>query len=113
MFKIKLSPQSSSFIDSKHTDIGVSGSKIIYNGEEYDFSLIPDNSQVEAELPAQGIIKKINGVVHITLQYKYNSSLAEFNQSTDINDYIFDVNDGEVPCPIVWLPEPVEGEENV
>lgn len=105
MFKIKLSPQSSSFIDSKHTNISVDSSKIIYDGEEYDFSLMPDNSQVEGELPAEGIIKKINGVVHITLHYKYNSSLAEFNQSTDINDYIFDVSDGEVPCPIVWKSE--------
>lgn len=105
MFKIKLSPQSSSFIEHKKTSINVDGSKIIYDGEEYDFSLMPDNSQVEGEFPAEGIIKKINGVVHITLQYKYNSGLAEFNQSTDINDYIFDVSDGEVPCPIVWKQE--------
>lgn len=105
MFKITLNPQSSSFIDYKHTNINVVGFKIIYDGKEYDFSLMPDNSQVEAEFPAQGIIKKINGVVHITLHYKYNSGLAEFNQSTDINDYIFNVTSGEVPCPIVWKPE--------
>jgi hypothetical protein len=39
------------------------------------------------------------------LYYKYDSELAELNQSTDANDYIFTVEDGLCPCPIVWKVE--------
>lgn len=113
MFKIQLMPQSNRNIEYKHTVITVNGAVITYDGVEYDFSGLPDNCEVEPQYPAVGKIKKVNGLISISLMYIYNSNLAETVQSIDALDYEFFVDAGEVPCPIVWLPEPVEGEENV
>ncbi len=104
MFRIKLIHQSSSLIEGKHTQVSVSGDKLTYDGQEYDFSMLPPNSQVEAEAPAVGLIKNDNGVIHISLIYLYNSSLAELHQPA--GDYTYDVSSGEVPCPIIWRPAP-------
>lgn len=102
MFRITLSATSSNLIDYKHTQIAVQGSSIVYDGKAYDFSAIPTNSEVQAEHPAVGVIKNINGVIHVTLSYLFNSSMAELKQSQSWSDYIFDVVSGEVPCPIRW-----------
>ena len=36
----------------------------------------------------------------------FRSMKAEPDQSTNWDDYTFDVVNGEVPCPIKWKPEP-------
>lgn len=95
--KITLSPIASSTDD---TPPSVSQDIITYRGESYDLSQLPDGGEVEAEVPFVGKIKRIDGVVHITLQYQYDTTTAEPMQSTDINDYIFDVTSGDCPCPI-------------
>ena len=90
---------------NKTTLVAVNGDVITVGGIDYDLSTIPDNSQVEAELPAIGVVKRVDGVIEITVKYHYDEVLAEPMQSTDINDYIVDVTSGEVPSPIVWLPQ--------
>jgi len=67
--KIKLIPTAS----NKKTSIAVSGDILVYDGIEYDFSSIPDSAVVEAEYPAIGVIKRVNGVIHISLTYLYDS----------------------------------------
>ena len=96
--KITLSPIASNTDD---TPPSVLQDIITYRGESYDLSQLPNGGEVEAESPFLGAIKRIDGVIHVTLQYQYHTSTAESKQSTDINDYIFDVTSGECPCPIV------------
>ncbi|WP_208604773.1 hypothetical protein [Vibrio injensis] len=67
-------------------------------------SIIPEGGQAEAEegSPFIGIVTRDE----VTVQYCYDSSKAEPLQSTEWADYTFDIEQGEVPCPIRWLPDP-------
>lgn len=101
--KITLSPIASQTDD---TPPSVNGEVLIYRGEDYDLSQLPNGGEVEAESPFVGKIKRDdNGVVSLTLQYRYRTDNAETIQSTDINDYMFDVTSGECRCPIKRKPE--------
>ncbi len=93
--------------DTEDTPPSVNGATITYRGQSYDLSQLPNGGEVEASEPFVGKIKSINGVIHATLQYQYCTDTAEPMQSTDINDYMFDVESGECPCPIKRKPEPV------
>lgn len=95
--KITLSPIASHTDD---TPPSVSQDTITYRGTDYDLSQLPDGGEVEAEAPFSGKIKRIDGVIHVTLQYQYCTDTAEPMQSTDIADYTFDVTSGDCPCPI-------------
>ena len=67
--KIKLSPIAS----DKRSMIEVQVDKLIYDSVEYDLSVIPEGAGIEASAPAIGLIKRVNGVIEITLQYFYDS----------------------------------------
>jgi len=100
--RITLSPIVSNEEDTPPT---VNGDTITYRGEKYDLGQLPRGGEVEAESPFSGKIKRDNnGIILLTLEYRYSSDTAEPIQSTDINDYIFDVESGECPCPIVRKP---------
>ena len=92
--KINLSPIAA----NKTTTVSISGLILTVDGVDYDLSVIPVGGQADGEAPFIGVVTRDE----CTIQYFYDSSLAEPNQSTDINDYVFDVVDGEVPCPIRW-----------
>jgi len=79
----------------------VSGDTLTYRGEPYDLSQLPNGADVEAETPFIIKIKRnADGELSVSLQYFYTTQTAEANQSMNINDYIFDVIDGDCPCPI-------------
>lgn len=80
----------------------VIGDVLIYRSEQYNLFDLPDGAEVEADEPFVGKIKRVNGQIELTLQYHYNSQLAEPYQSTDINDYIFVVEDGYCTDPITY-----------
>lgn len=103
--KIKLSPVAS----HKTTSVSVSGLVITIDGTEYDLSIIPEGGQAEAseDSPFIGTVTRDS----VTIRYEYDSLKAEPDQSTDWDDYTFDVVEGEVPCPIKWKPEPVQETE--
>ena len=83
----------------------VSGEVLTYRGESYDLSQLPSGAEVEAETPFTNKIKRsVDGELSLSLQYFYTTQTAEANQSMNINDYIFDVIDGECPCPIKRKP---------
>jgi len=90
MFKITLSPTAS----NKNTAISVSGKTLTYNGTNYDFTALEDGSQVDAESPAIGLIKNLDGIIHITLEYHYDMATAEPEQSTDAADYVVELSTG-------------------
>ena len=94
--KITLSPIAA----NKTTTVSLAGLILTIDGVDYDLSVIPVGGQADGEAPFIGVVTRDE----CTIQYFYDSSLAEPNQSTDINDYTFDVVDGEVPCPIKWKP---------
>ena len=102
IMKITLSP----IAGNETTKILVLDDALVYNGELFDFSLITNGTQVDAELPAKGKIKRLNGEIQIKLQYNYQAEFAMQNQSKDVNDYIFTVENGACPCPIIWQPAP-------
>ena len=90
MFNITLSPTAS----NKNTVISVSGKTLTYDGTNYDFTALEDGAQVEAQSPALGLIKNVDGIIHITLEYHYDLATAEPNQSTDAADYIVELSSG-------------------
>ena len=104
MFKLSLSPQAG----TSDTTISVDGDLLTYNGVEYDFSTIEEGDIAEGEFPTIGEITCVNGAIELNLMFNYDQSTAELNQSTDPNDYIVEIETGDVQLPIVRKPEPVE-----
>ena len=82
--KIALSPIASLI----KTPIEVHGDVLIYRGVSYDMSLLPDGAEVEAEAPAIGTIKRVGGVIEITLQYFYNAMDCTEAERFPNNPYI-------------------------
>lgn len=82
----------------------ISGETITYRGQSYDLTQLNEGSIVKADSPFEGSITRINGQIQLKLQYKYNSSLAEPNQSTNWEDYTFIVTEGQCPDPIKYKP---------
>lgn len=69
--KINLSPIAST--TSTEIEI-ISENQIRHNNETYDFSSLPNGSEVQAESPAIGkITKDENGVIELTIHWFYNS----------------------------------------
>ena len=104
--KIILSPASG----YKTTTVSLIGLVLTIDGTEYDISVIPEGGQAEAseDSPFIGTVTRES----VTIRYEYDSLKAEPDQSTNWDDYTFDVSNGEVPCPIRWKPEPeVEADE--
>ena len=100
--KIKLDVSENKIDDTPPT---VNGDTLSYRGESYDLSQLPSGAEVEAETPFTDKIKRsVDGELSVSLQYFYTTKTAEANQSMNINDYIFDVIDGECPCPIKRKP---------
>lgn len=98
--KIILSPVSG----YKTTTVSISDLVLTIDGTEYDLSIIPEGGQAEAseDSPFIGTVTRDS----VTIRYEYDSSKAEPDQSTNWDDYTFDVVEGEVPCPIKWKSEP-------
>lgn len=80
--------------------ISIKGLVVTINDQEYDLSAIPEGGQAEAseDSPFLGIITR----EQVTIRYIYDMELAEDHQSHDWADYTFEVEEGDVPCPIKW-----------
>jgi len=96
--KITLSPIAS----RKTTAVSVNGLTLTIDGQEVDLSVIPVGGEAEPEDGSPFIGKVTRD--EVTIRYEYDSFKAEPNQSTDWDDYTFEVTNGDVPCPIKWLP---------
>ena len=98
--KIILSP-----IASDHTTtVSVNGLILTIDGQEIDLSVIPEGGVAEPDDDSPFIGSVTRDAV--TIRYHYESSKAEPYQSTNWDDYTFEMKSGEVPCPIIWKPEP-------
>jgi hypothetical protein len=97
--KIILSPIAS----NKTTTVSVDGLKLTIDGQEIDLSVIPKGGVAEPDDDSPFVDNVTREKVII--RYYYDSSKAEPNQSTDWDDYTFEVTSGDVPCPIKWKPE--------
>lgn len=103
MFNIVLFPVPSPINDTPPT---VNGDVITYRGESYDFSPLPEGGIIELDEPFRGNVARKDGVIHLTLSYQYSWFDSEQDQSTNWDDYTFNVNSGACPCPIKRKPEP-------
>lgn len=92
---IKLSPVASSYT----TTVSLSGLILTIDGVAHDLSVIPIGGQAEAEVPFIGTVTRDE----CTIQYHYESALAEPNQSPNQADYVFDTALPFVD-PIKWKP---------
>jgi len=94
--KIILSPVAS----NKTTRVFVNGLTLTIDDQEIDLSVIPEGGEAipEEDSPFIGKVTR----EEVTIRYEYDSRLAEPHQSTNWDDYIFEVTEGEVPCPIKW-----------
>jgi hypothetical protein len=94
--KIILSPIAS----NKTTTVSVNGLKLTIDGQEIDLSVIPEGGVAEPEedSPFVGNVTRDE----VKIKYHYESAKAEPDQSTNWDDYTFNVTSGEVPCPIQW-----------
>ena len=99
--KIILSP----LADTYTTSVSINGLIVTVDGTDYDLSIIPEGGQAEADedSPFTGTVTR----EQVTVKYHYDMFKAEEDQSTDWNDYTFDIESGEVPSPIVWKGESV------
>ena len=100
--KLILSPQACPTDD---TPLTIAGDVITYRGTSYDFSPLPEGGEIEVGSPFVGAVTRKDGVIHATLEYKYNWNTSEDFQSTNWDDYTFDVVSGVCPCPIKRKPE--------
>ena len=91
---------------SEHTTtVSINGLIVTVDGTDYDLSIIPEGGSAEADenSPFTGTVTR----EQVTVKYHYDMFKAEENQSTDWNDYTFDIKSGDVPCPIVWKGEAI------
>ena len=103
--KLILSPIACPTDDAPPTS---TGEVITYRGTSYDFSPLPEGGEIEVGSPFVGAVTRKDGVIHATLEYRYNWDTSEDFQSTDWSDYTFDVSSGVCPCPIKRKPQEVQ-----
>lgn len=84
----------------KTLSVSVKGLVITVDGVDYDLSIIPENGQADAQEPSPFVSPVRREAV--TIRYEYDSTKALPEQSPDVNDYIFEIEEGVVPCPIKW-----------
>ncbi|MDA1380451.1 hypothetical protein PCI56_12930 [Plesiomonas shigelloides subsp. oncorhynchi] len=96
--KLILSPVAA--MNAPKMQIRIDGLVITINGQEFDLTAIPEGGKAEAteSSPFIGTLTREQA----TIRYVYDMGLAEDNQSTDWADYTFEIESGEVPCPIKW-----------
>jgi len=87
---------------SKTTTVSINSLTLSRDGQDIDLSVIPEGGEADPEDGSPFIGKVTRD--EVTIRYEYDSFKAEPNQSTDWEDYTFEVTNGDVPCPIKWLP---------
>ena len=81
--------------------ISLAGLTLTIDNKDYDLSVIPEGGQAEADLPFIGVVTRDA----CTIQYQYSTDIYESNQSTNPEDYVIDLQDGEtLVCPLIKRP---------
>ncbi len=95
--KIKLNPIVVS--QSKQASvISLSGLILTIDGQQIDLSTIPVDGQAESDTDLlQGIVTRDE----VTVNYLYSTDIYESNQSTNKQDYEFDITEGTISCPLI------------
>jgi len=94
--KIKLNPLVVN--NSKQAPvISLSGLVLTIDGQQIDLSTIPVGGQAESDTDLlQGIVTRDE----VTVNYPYSTDIYESNQSTNKQDYEFDITEGTISCPL-------------
>lgn len=97
MFKITLSPQ---YSDANLT-LSKQGDVFIINGDELDFSALPDGGELPPEAidneSVIGGVKRVDGEIHITILLPYSNPNAP--QSVTFPEPILVTEDGPIALP--------------
>ena len=86
----------------KTSTVSISGLVVTVNGIDYDLSQIPEGGQAEAmpDTPFIGVLTR----EQVNIVYTFNSFNVEQNNAFTLDDLTFDIESGEIPCPIQWKP---------
>jgi hypothetical protein len=79
---------------------------ITYGGLTYNFSPLPEGSEIDIGSPFTAPVKRVNGDIEASLHYFYKTETAETVQSSNPEDYVFNIISGQCPCPIKRKPAP-------
>jgi hypothetical protein len=90
----------SSIASNYTTQVSVNGLVITIDGQPIDLSVIPEGGYAEPDDESPFIGKVTRD--EVTVRYHYESLKAIPDQSTNWDDYTFEVTEGPVPCPIKW-----------
>lgn len=82
----------------------VTGEVLHYRGLEYDLSPLGEGEEIEIGPPFAGVVVRKNNQVELQLEYLFDATTAESNQSAELADYTFVVEAAQCPCPIVRKP---------
>ena len=100
---ITLSP-----IASDHnTHVSVSNDALTIDNIEYDFcDILQDGQKTFDDMsPFIGPVKRVSGEIHCEVIYFYDNSQAASEQQANQDAYCFDVQNGQIPDPIIRLSE--------
>jgi hypothetical protein len=96
--KIKLSP-----IVSHQTKqapvISLSGLVLTIDNNQIDLSVIPVGGQAEAE--DNSLLLGTVTRDEVTIKYPYSTDIYESKQSINEEDYVFNITEGTINCPLV------------
>ena len=96
--KIKLSPVVSNKTKQAPV-VSLSGLILTIDNQQIDLSVIPVGGQAEAEENSLLI-----GVVtrdEVTIRYSYSTDIYESRQSINQEDYMFNITEGTINCPLI------------
>lgn len=88
------------------TTASVNGDTITVDGVAYDLSAVPEGgfAEPEGDHPFVGQISRIEGELHLSLLWHYDTSTAEAHQPGAAP--VLTVTEGAVPDPITRKPAP-------
>ena len=91
-------------VNENETTASVSGEIITVNGTNYDLSSVPEGglAQPQGDHPFSGPITRTNGVIHVIVNWHYNTETSEADQP--MSHPVFELTEGEVPDPVNRLP---------
>lgn len=90
----------------------VDGDRLIFNGDEYDFSPLQEGDSLEIGDPFIGEVIRENGEINVTLRYRYDWNTSLDHPPINLADrFTFTLSQGSFLCPIVR--KPIESEQMI
>jgi hypothetical protein len=79
----------------------IDGERISYDGITYDLTPLEEGATIEIGEPFLDPVTRVNGQVVVRLLYFYDASTIESEQPFDITTKVYEIANGECPCPML------------